>query len=249
MTKAKSRGGFGLALFTLIMVALLIGLGVWQLQRRTEKRALIAILSERLAEKPSSLPNQADWAALSPPKDEFRRVSFSATYESRPDAMIYTFGSGVRPDTGLGTWAFLPAQLPGGGTVIVNTGFVQNTMQDRGQQDRAVSPLVTGQPVAMTGYLRFPEKAGLLTPSPARDKRLWFSRDIGAMAQALGWEQVAPFYIDLEAPVPASGVPKPGPLEVHLKDDHLQYAITWFGLAAAVGFTFGAWWRSQRRST
>jgi cytochrome oxidase assembly protein ShyY1 len=249
MTKPKSRRGLGLAAFTVVMVAILTSLGVWQLQRRAEKHALIAILSERLAEQPSGLPSRADWAALSPAKDEFRRVSFSATYESRPDAMIYTFGSGVRPDTGLGTWAFLPAQLPSGGTVIVNTGFVPNTMQDRGQQDRAVSPLVTGQPVAMTGYLRFPEKAGLLTPSPSRDKRLWFSRDTGAIAQALGWTNVAPFYIDLEAPVPASGVPKPGPLDVHLKDDHLQYAITWFGLAAAVAFTFGAWWRSQRRST
>jgi cytochrome oxidase assembly protein ShyY1 len=238
----------GLGVFTLVMIAVLIGLGVWQLQRRTEKHALIAVLSERLAEKPSALPNPSDWAALSPDKDEFRLVSFSATYESRPDAMVYTFASAVRPDVGVGTWAFLPARLPDGGTVVINAGFVPNTVQDRSQQDRAVSPLVTGQPVAMTGYLRFPEKAGLLTPSPTRDKRLWFSRDIGAMAQTLGWENVAPFYIDLETPVPASGIPKPGPLDVHLKDDHLQYAITWFGLAAAVMFAFGVWWRNQRRS-
>ncbi len=48
------------------------------------------------------------------------------------------------------------------------------------------------------------------------------------MAQALGWGEVAPFYIDLAAPVPDSGTPKPGPLKVRLKDDHMQYAITWF---------------------
>jgi cytochrome oxidase assembly protein ShyY1 len=249
MTKIISRSSGGLGLFTLAMIALCIGLGVWQLQRRAEKHALIAALSERLATKPATLPNQADWAALSPARDEFRRVSFSATYESRPDAMVYSSGSAVRPDVGLGTWAFLPAKLPNGSTVIVNAGFVQNTMQDRSQQDRAVSPLVTGQPVAMTGYLRFPEKVGLLTASPSRNKRLWFSRDIGEMAQALGWENVAPFYIDLETPVPASGVPKPGPLDVHLKDDHMQYAITWFGLAAALLISFGVWWRSQRRFT
>ncbi|GAB1714959.1 MAG: Surfeit locus 1 [Nitrobacter sp.] len=248
MKNPETRPGLGLGVFTLVMITLLIGLGVWQLQRRTEKHALIAALSERLAESPSALPRQSDWAALSPAKDEFRRVSFSATYEARPDAMVYTFGSAVRPDVALGTWAFLPAQLPGGGTVVVNAGFVPNTKQDRGQQDRAVSPLVTGQPVTMTGYLRFPEKAGLLTPSPDRDKRLWFSRDTGTMAKDLGWENVAPFYIDLESPVPASGVPKPGPLDVHLRDDHMQYAITWFGLAAAVTFAFGVWWRNQRRS-
>ncbi|MEY9441629.1 cytochrome oxidase assembly protein ShyY1 [Bradyrhizobium elkanii] len=67
------------------------------------------------------------------------------------------------------------------------------------------------------------------------------------MAQALGWGQVAPFYIDLEAPVPDSGTPKPGPLKVRLKDDHMQYAITWFSLAAAVTIAFGLWWRGHRR--
>ena len=50
---------------------------------------------------------------------------------------------------------------------------------------------------------------------------------------------VAPFYIDLESPVPESGIPKPGALTVHLKDDHMQYAITWFALAGAVVIAFG----------
>jgi len=48
------------------------------------------------------------------------------------------------------------------------------------------------------------------------------------MAHRLGWGQVAPFYVDLETPAPESGIPKPGPLDVHLRDDHMQYAITWF---------------------
>ncbi len=246
--RSRSGAGFGLGLVALAMVAVLVGLGVWQLRRGAEKHALIAALTERLAAEPVILPAPTDWAALSPARDEFRRVSLSAAYEG-PDAMVYSSGSAVRPDVGLGTWAFLPARLTNGRTLVVNAGFVQNTMQDRSQQDHAVKPLVTGQPVVMTGYLRFPEKAGALTPASSRDKRLWFSRDIGAMAQVLGWGNVAPFYIDLETPVPASGVPKPGPLDVHLKDDHIQYAITWFGLAAAVLFTFGFWWRSQRRAT
>lgn len=244
----RSSGGLGLGLVALAMVAVLIGLGVWQLRRGAEKHVLIAALTERLTAAPVALPPPAEWPTLSSTGDEFRRVSFSATYEAESDAMVYSSGSAVRPDVGLGTWAFLPARLPDGRVLVVNAGFVQNTKQDRNQQNRAVKPLVTGQLVAMTGYLRFPEEAGILTPSPNRGKRLWFSRDIGAMAQALGWGSVAPFYIDLETPVPAGGVPKPGPLDVHLKDDHLQYAITWFGLAAAVLFTFGFWWRSQRRA-
>ena len=184
----RSAAGFGV--FTLVMLALFIGLGVWQLQRRVEKHALIAALTERLAAAPEALPPPAQWSALSPAADEFRRVHFTATYAPLPDAMVYSSGSAVRGDiAGPGTWAFLPARLPDGETVVINTGFVENTMQDRSQQDRVVSRLVTGTPVMLTGYLRFPEKAGMLTPAENLAKRLWFTRDHLAMARALGWDK------------------------------------------------------------
>jgi surfeit locus 1 family protein len=250
--RARQRGVAGFGVFTLLIVALFAGLGLWQLQRRVEKHALVAALTERLAAAPGSLPSAAQWSALTPATDEFRRVRFAATYQPLPDAMVYSSGSAVREDvSGPGTWAFLPAALPTGETVVINAGFVQNTMQDRDQQDRAVARRITNQPVILTGYLRFPEVAGALTPSENPAKRLWFTRDHLAMARALGWggdgQKVAPFYIDLEQPVPANGIPKPGPLEVHLKDDHLQYAITWFALAGVVVIAFGVWVRGQRR--
>jgi surfeit locus 1 family protein len=252
--KARRRGLAGFGVFTLVMVAVFAGLGLWQLQRRVEKHALIAALTERLAAAPGPLPSPAQWSALTPERDEFRRVSFAATYDSGPDAMVYSSGSAVRGDiSGPGTWAFLPARLASGETVVINAGFVQNTMQDRAQEDRAVERLITHEPVTLTGYIRFPEAAGLLTPTENLAKRLWFTRDHLAMARALGWggeaKAVAPFYIDLEQPVPSSGIPKPGPLEVHLKDAHMQYAITWFGLAGAVAIAFGVWLRGRRRAS
>jgi cytochrome oxidase assembly protein ShyY1 len=246
VTPRRRVAGFGI--FTLVMVALLVGLGLWQLQRRVEKHALIAALDERLAAAPVPLPQANAWAALTPARDEFRRVTFTATYAPLPDAMVYSAGSAVRDDiAGPGAWALLPARLVSGEIVAVNAGFVQNTMQDRAQQDRAASRLVTGQPVTLTGYLRFPETAGSLTPPENIAKRLWFVRDHLAMARVLDWGSVAPFYVDLETPVPDTGIPKPGPLRVHLKDDHLQYAITWFLLAAAMVIAFGVWLRTQRR--
>ncbi len=245
---ARPRGIAGLAVIALVMVSVLASLGVWQLRRKDEKHALIAALTERLAGAPVALPSAAEWPVLNPAHDEFLRVTFSATFEPKPDVMVYSSGSAVRDDvSGPGIWAFLPARLSNGGVVVVNAGFVQNTMQDRAQQDRAVSRLVTGTPVALTGYIRFPERPGWFTPHEDAVKRLWFSRDHLAMAQVLGWGDVAPFYIDLESPVPASGVPKPGPLQVHLKDDHLQYAITWFGLALVVAVAFGFWVRGRRQ--
>ncbi|WP_439395113.1 SURF1 family protein [Bradyrhizobium sp. PMVTL-01] len=237
----------GFALFTLVLTATFVALGVWQLQRRTAKHELIAALTERLAAAPVALPPAAQWAALNPARDEFRRVSFTATYAPLPDAMVYSSGSAVRKDaSGPGTWAFVPARLATGEMVVIDAGFVENTMQDRSVEDRAVKKLVTGQPVALTGYLRFPEAPGWMTPEANRDKRLWFVRDHLAIASALHWGAVAPFYVDLEQPVPENRIPRPGPLDVHLKDDHLQYAVTWFTLAGAVLIAFGVWMRARR---
>ncbi|MGJ5153996.1 MULTISPECIES: SURF1 family protein [unclassified Bradyrhizobium] len=249
MTSASSRktSSRAFAAFTVVMVALFAGLGIWQLQRRAEKHALIAALTDRVAAAPEPLPPQTEWRMLTPERDEFRRVSFTATYTRLPDAMVYSAGSAVREDvSGPGTWAFLPARLPSGETVVIDAGFVANTMQERAVQDRATAKLVTGEPVTLTGYLRFPEAAGLLTAAESREKRLWFTRDHRAMAKTLGWGEVAPFYIDLESPVPDNGIPKPGPLSPHLRDEHMQYAITWFSLAAALIVAFAVWARGRR---
>jgi cytochrome oxidase assembly protein ShyY1 len=189
-----------------------------------------------------------------PERDEFRRVTFAASFEARPAAHVFTSGSGLRPDvTGSGAWVFEAADLTGerAGTVAVNRGFAPETAPGAGV-DASVDRRPAGV-VQLIGYLRFPERPGWFTPAADPVRRLWFVRDHRDMALALGWGQpagaVAPFYIDLEAPAPASGLPKPGPLAVHLKDDHLEYAITWFGLAAVVAMAFMFWlvgaWRGR----
>jgi surfeit locus 1 family protein len=228
---------------TIVIVATLLSLGVWQLERRVDKLTLIAALDERLAAEPVPLPPPSRWGELSPAKDEFRRVTLSGVVEARDQAQVFASPSPLRKDiSGTGTWAFAPVGLGSGETVVVNRGFVAEG-QDAG---RAASG-----PVTLTGYIRFPEAPNWLTPHADRTKRLWFVRDHRAMAQALAWgdlHRLAPFYIDLEAPVPPGGIPKPGPLQVRLKNDHLQYAITWFLLAAAVTIAFGFWLRGARRT-
>ena len=127
----------GFAIFTLIMVAAFAGLGTLAIAAPGRKAR-----ADRDAERAPGEPSlratagaRRQWNALTPAKDEFRRVRFTATYAPVPDAMVYSSGSAVRADvSGPGTWAFLPAQLGDGNTVVVNTGFVQNTMQDRNQQ-------------------------------------------------------------------------------------------------------------------
>lgn len=228
-----------------IIVAVLLSLGAWQLQRRGEKLALIAALDERLAAQPVALPPPARWDELTPQTDEFRRVRLSGMYDTREQAHVFASPSALRKDvSGIGAWAFAPVRLAGGETVVVNRGFVA-------EGQNATQPATAGS-ATLTGYIRFPEVPGWLTPSPDRNKRLWFARDHRAMAAALAWaapQSVAPFYIDLESPAPPGGVPRPGPLQVNLKNDHLQYAITWFLLAGAVTIAYGVWVRGQRRAS
>jgi cytochrome oxidase assembly protein ShyY1 len=239
-TIRSPRGAAGMAAITLAMLVVLIGLGVWQLQRKQEKRLLISALTQRLAEGPVALPAPASWPTLAAATDEFRRVRFTAQGDTRLHAHVFASGSALRSDiSGLGAWEFAPLRLPSGETLVVNLGFVPD--------GQAPSPLDPDRPLTLTGYLRFAEQPGWLTPQPDLTKRQWFARDSGGMARALGWGEVAPFYVDLESPVPASGWPKPGALEVNLRDPHLQYALTWFGLAAVVVVAFGVWMAGRRQ--
>jgi cytochrome oxidase assembly protein ShyY1 len=188
------------------------------------------------------LPPASQWARLNPAQDEFRRVMLTGSFEQKPDANVFSSGSSLRPDvSGVGAFVFAPLRLSSGeGVVVINRGFVADS-------DLPRIAAITPGAITLTGYLRFPETAGVLTPNAEQAKRLWFLRDQRAMAMANGWGEVAPFYLDLESPAPMGGLPKPGPLEVHLKDDHLQYAITWFGLAFVVMVTFVVWAIGQRR--
>jgi surfeit locus 1 family protein len=238
-TAMQNRSSLGMGVFTLIVVGVLMGLGMWQLQRRVEKHVLIAALTERLSATPVALPPPAQWSALNPQHDEFRRVTVTATFRDAPEAKVFSSGSALRPDAAtLGDFVFAPAVLSDGATIVVDRGFVPDGTNAAG---------ASREPLTLTGYLRFPEKPGWITPVPDVNKRVWYARDHLDMAKVLSWGPVAPFYLDLESPSPPSGLPRPGPLEVHLRDEHLQYAITWFTLAAAVTIAFVVWLRGRTR--
>jgi surfeit locus 1 family protein len=224
------------ALATVIVFALLIGLGLWQLDRKTWKESLITSLNERLVMQPGELPPASIWPQLSAQDSEFRRVRFRAEFLPARDAYVYVAGSALRDDIRApGYFVFRPARLPDGRIVVVNRGFVPLTHTEQ-------SPPGTED---IAGYLRWPEKESSFTPTDPNTET-WFIRDQRAMAAARGWGEVAPFYIDQEAPIPTSGLPRPASLRVNLRNDHLGYALTWFGLAATLIGVFAAWAISRR---
>jgi surfeit locus 1 family protein len=242
MGPAAVRGGLRrLALpatLAAVGLAILIGLGLWQLERLAWKNALIATLETRLADAAQPLPPKDRWASLTPAQDEFRRVSFTARFLHDKEAAIFAGSSGLRPDVkGVGYWIVTPAQLADGSVVMVNRGFVP-------EEKRAPLSRPEGQTegsATLIGVLRWPEQRGLFTPRDQPDHNLWFVRDHHAIAAARGLQNVAPFYVDLESPRPPGDLPRPGALQVALPNNHLQYALTWFALALALAAVFTTW--------
>lgn len=244
----QRRGLLVPALLALAGCAVLVSLGTWQLERKAWKEALIDRLTQRLAAAPAPLPPPQLRAALDPAELEFRHVGFRAELLNDREALVFTSGSALRSDTsGPGYWVFVPARLADGSLVVVNRGFVPE-----GRQNAATRPegQVAG-PVDIVGVMRWPEARGIFTPADDPARNLWFLRDHLAIAAAKGWGMVGPFYVEQEGPSPLGGLPRAGRLTVNLPNSHLQYAVTWYGLAAVLVGVFAAFaagqWRDSRR--
>jgi surfeit locus 1 family protein len=238
-TRQKKKGGaFDATIAAVAGILILCGLGVWQLDRKVWKENLIAKLNSRLVEAPKDLPPRASWSQLREDGEEFHRVTFPAEFLDGEEALVYTAGSPLRPDVkGPGYWVFAPARLAGGSIVVINRGFVADDHKDPNTR-AGDAPRGT---IDVVGVMRWPESRNTFTPADDPKKNIWYLRDSNSIATFKKWATAAPFYIDQEEPVPSGVWPKPGKLEVHLPDNHLQYAITWFGLALALAGVYVAW--------
>jgi surfeit locus 1 family protein len=242
----RRRGLLVPALLALVGCAVLVALGTWQLERKAWKETLIDRLTQRLAAAPAPVPPPRLWAGLDAQESEFRHVGFRAELLVDREALVFTSGSALRSDTsGPGYWVFAPARLADGSAIVVNRGFVPE-----GRQNPATRPEgQTAGPVDIVGVMRWPEARGTFTPGDDPGRNLWFVRDHLAIGAAKGWGTVAPFYVDQEAPNPPGGLPRAGKLTVNLPDNHLQYAITWYGLAAVLVGVFAVFAAGQLRES
>jgi len=159
---AKPRGIVEPTVFAVVGVIILIGLGIWQLDRKTWKENLIATITTRISRAPVDLPPRASWPRLVQDGSEYTRVVFPAEFLEGQEALVYTAGSSLRPDVkGQGYWVFAPAQLAGGSIVLVNRGFVPADRKDPATR-------LQGNPrgtVDIVGVMRWPETRGTFTPA------------------------------------------------------------------------------------
>jgi surfeit locus 1 family protein len=223
-------------LFALVGIAILISLGVWQLERKTWKENLIARLTARVTAPPRALPPSPSQGS-----DEFTRVRVHGAFAPGQNALVFTSGSALRPDVKApGYWVLSPLRTDDGRIVVINRGYVAG---------KNPAPPPSGD-IDLIGTLRWPDENGMFTPANDPKHNLWYSRDPVAIGAAKGWGQggkpVAPFFVEQESPQLANA-PQAGPLVVHLRDAHLQYAITWFGLAAGLAGVYLVWLRGRLR--
>lgn len=223
------------AIFTLIAGAILVGLGVWQLHRLTWKEAIIARIDARTKAAPQPLPPRATWPQLAPADYEYRRVTLDGTFDNDTETLVFRGA-----EDGPGYLVMTPLALRGGGTVLVNRGFVPVDLKDRGRRE-------VGEPkgeVHITGLMRQPEPRNLFTPTDQPDKAEFFTRDPQLIAAHLGLTDAAPFTVDSDATANPGGWPRGGATELAIPNNHFEYALTWFGLALGLfGVFFSYAWR------
>ena len=214
-------------LFGILGCAVLIGLGVWQLQRLEWKNSLIAEIAGRVAADPEPL---TALQGLDPEDDRFRPVTLSGEITGAPLRVLGAWRGG-----GSGYRIVVPFAAEAG-PLLIDLGVVP--------LDAGEVALPAGR-VAVTGNLDWPDDANSGTPEP--DGTTWFARDPAAMADLLG---TAPVMVVARATDPALA-PTPVPVGIEgIRNSHLGYAIQWFGLALVwAGMTAFFLWRIRRRTT
>jgi surfeit locus 1 family protein len=215
---------------TLAALVVLIGLGTWQIQRKAWKESLLDAIAQRVTADPVTLDTAARrWTGG---EDlEYLRVTARGGYHHDKERLLYA------PERdGPGFHVFTPLETADGHYVFVNRGFVPEALRDPAAR-------AAGQPqgeVEVTGLLRRPAEQGWFVPANEPARNLWFWRDLDGMAaSALGRDQarVLPFFLD-EQPRKSGAAdapwPRPGVTRLDLPNRHLEYALTWYGLAGTL---------------
>ena len=205
------------------MIGLVLSLGIWQVERLSWKRDLIARVDQRVHADPVSAPARAQWGSINRADDEYLRVTAQGTLQNDKESFVY-----ASTEIGPGYWVLTPLTLTDGTSVMINRGLVPSEKRD----PKTRSEAQTSGPVTLTGLLRLDEPGGTFIRSNVPEEDRWYSRDVTAMANKHGISDVAPYFIDADATPNPGGWPKGGLTQVKFPNSHLSYAITWFVLAA-----------------
>jgi surfeit locus 1 family protein len=227
---------------TIVGLAVLIGLGTWQLQRKQWKDALIAKIAERVGAAPISLA-RAEQIWRDGGDVEYLHVQARGRFHHDKERYLYAPAT-----SGLGWHVYTPLELGPARFVWVNRGFVPDAR-------KAPAARAEGQPageIEVRGLVRAPARKGLFTPENDVAHNLWYWPEVAAMTtSAFPGDSVQglPVVIDADAgPAPPGGLPRGGVTRLDLPNRHLEYALTWYGLALTLIGVYSAFAISRLRA-
>jgi surfeit locus 1 family protein len=216
----------GLTIACAILFAILCGLGVWQLERLQWKLALIARVNSHMTAAPLPLDRML---AMNPDEAQYHRVILNGRFDHVHEAYVFT------TDEGAAVYHVLtPLRTDDGRVLMVDRGEVPKEKLD--PTTRAAGNMA-GE-VQVTGVWRAPDAPGAFTPPPDVAKRIWYARDLAAITAADHLTLAAPVLVEADATPNPGGLPRGGRTVVSFRNQHLSYAVTWFGLALGL---LGIW--------
>ena len=235
------RFPLGLTIATVVAMAILCGLGVWQVKRLAWKEDLLARVAALQASPAKPLGQVLDSVAHGADAGFTRVVADCPGLAAAPFLEVYS----VR-DSGAGSRLVSACKVSSMsyGSILVDRGFVPDTVSARPPVDASSTA-----PLHMIGVLRAPDRPSFVTPKNDVAGNRWYSRDVPAMAKALGARAPAPLTLMAETSSnPDWRALDPTPLPSEIPNRHLEYALTWFGLAAALACVYAAtlwkWWKA-----
>nr|WP_206685098.1 SURF1 family protein [Rhizobium changzhiense] len=215
-------------ILVLIALAILISLGTWQVERLHWKEGLIADIAARQAAAPVPLAD-VDAMAAAGGDIEYRKVTATGRYINNKERHFFATWRGQT-----GYYIYTPLELADGRILFVNRGFVP---YDNKEPEMRMQGQLTGEQT-VTGLARekLPGKPSWVVPDNDVAKNIFYWKDLDVMAESVGLEtaSVIPFFVDADSTPNPAGLPIGGVTQVDLPNDHLQYAFTWYGLAAVL---------------
>jgi len=217
----------GLTIACAALLGALVWLGTWQLERLQWKLNLIATVDSHMAAAPVTLDQIQRMGA---DDAQYRKVTLSGRFDHAQEAYIFATAA-----EGVAVYHVLtPFTTDDGKVLMVDRGAVP---QDRLDPKTRVAGNVEGQ-TKVTGVWRLPDPPGAFTPNPDPAKRIWYARDLKSIAAADHLSLAAPVVIEADAAPNPGGLPRGGQTVVNFRNQHLSYAVTWYGLAAVL---LGVW--------
>lgn len=234
---------WGIIIATIIALIILLSLGTWQLQRLMWKEALIASTQERIHEAPVPL-SEMEKIYKTEGTVEYRPVTVSGIFMHPGERHFLATHGGAS-----GFYIYTPLMLEDGRFVMINRGFVP---YDKKDPDTRIAGQLDG-PVTVSGLARDPlaQKPSSLIPDNDIEKNVFYWKDWAAMIESSNvpaLNQAVPFFIDADSKPNPGGLPIGGVTIIDFPNNHLQYAMTWYGLALALMGVVGTWlWRYRRQ--